>query len=161
MMIIGACKLDKPTLPAPAAEESSTVLGITVVGKVVNDGYLTAEWRALRTAQQFYDTSYSVVSGVGVPGRFSSVTLNDNAKSFQYNGMIDPHAVSNGKYGLYTTNNVLFINLAGNPFFTNAKSAVRITNLTVNSMTWVVMDTTLVPLNGKPVRQAFEIIFVK
>jgi hypothetical protein len=159
---ISGCKLDQPVTPPtenPASD--NTVLGITVVGKVINDNYLTGEWKAVRTAQQYYDSLYILISGTGIPGKFTSVALDDKAKTFKYTGLPTTVGAATGSYGLSTSENVLFIGLTTNPFFVNPKSQVRITSLSANSMTWIAMDTTLINYNNWRVRQAYEIIFTK
>lgn len=158
---ISGCKLDPATTPLTANNAYvDTVLGITVVGKVINNNYLNGEWKAVRTAQQYYDSSYVFISGTGIPGKFTSVALNDKAKSFKYTGLPAAAGPETGLYELKTSENVLFIKIT-NAFFTNPKSQVRITNLTASSMTWIAMDTTLINYNGRPARQAYEVIFTK
>lgn len=160
-IIISSCKLDKPIAPTAADAGIETVLGITVVGKNINNNYLTAEWKTIRTADQYYDSSYVLISGVGIPGKFTSVTLDDKAKTFKYTGLPATAGAASGSYKLATTDNVLFMTIGTNPFFAKSKSQLRITSLTSTSMTWVAMDTTLANYNGLRARHAYEILFIK
>jgi hypothetical protein len=160
IMITYGCKLDEA--PSAVANNNETVLGIVVVGKVVNNTYLTADWKTIRTAQQYYDTAYAAVLGANpMPAKFTSIALNDLSKSFKYNGLANSNIATTGTYSLYTSNNVLFIQLPGNPFFSNPASTVRITNLTASSMTWVVIDPTIITVNGQPAREAYEVVFIR
>jgi hypothetical protein len=160
--ISNGCKLDQTVVPAgthPAYVD--TVLGITVVGKVINNNYLTGDWKAIRTADQYYDSTYVIISGTGIAGKFTSVALDDKSKTFKYTGLPASAGLASGSYALSTSENVLFMTISTNPFFTNPKSQLRITNLTGTSMTWVAMDTTLINYNGKRARHAYEILFIK
>jgi hypothetical protein len=160
-LIIGACKLDKPVDPVanPETLPEDLILGITVQGGTINDSYLSSRWQTVRTVQQIYDTANVVTSGMVVPNRFTGVTLNDQTKAIYYTGLTpDP---GSSTYKLGTTSNVLFINLLTNPFFTSPTADVRITRLTSTAMTWVALDTTSTPIDGKYFHKGYEVTFTK
>ncbi len=150
-------------VPNPNFNAGGTVLGINVFNTTVNDDYLSHSWTVSSTVKQYYDSNNVVISGVSVPNRFSSVSLNDSAKTFAYtNGIfLYPSDPASGSYRLYTTDNVLFITLLTNVFFDNANSTTRITNLTTRAMTWIAINTNTVMINGVPVHEAYQIIFSK
>ncbi|MCC8424084.1 hypothetical protein [Mucilaginibacter sp. UR6-11] len=162
VMITVACKLDKPVTPPvtdPPGTTDGTVLGIVVQGKVIDDAYLTALWKTSKTVQQLYDTSNVVVSGVEVPNKFSAVLVDDHAKSAKYTGLATDLGTTS--YKLSTTDNVLFINLSPNPFFSSLTSRVRITHLTPAAMTWVALDTAFTPIKGKYFHKGYQVTFTK
>lgn len=159
-----ACKLDKHVVPAAGntdPTDGQTVLGIIVKGKTLNDSYLNALWKATSTAQQLYDTAYIVLSGVSVPNKFSAVKLDDQAKTAVYTNLPASAGPSTVTYKLSTSNNVLYIKLTPNPFFTSTTSEVRITNLTSTSMTWVALDTVSTLLGGKYLHKGYQVTFTK
>jgi hypothetical protein len=163
-MVVISCKLDDPLIPVPNPNfnPGGTVLGITI-NKTVNDSYLSHLWTVSTTVKQYYDSNDIVVSGVSVPNRFTSVLLDDNAKTFAYtNGIfLYPDEKASGPYRLYITNNVLYIEILTNVFFDNANSTSRISNLTAHAMTWLTIDTNTVVVNGKPVHEAYQVIFAR
>ncbi|MGF7081729.1 hypothetical protein [Mucilaginibacter sp. UYCu711] len=164
-MIAISCKLDDPLIPVPNPNFNSggTVLGINVFNKTVNNSYLSNLWTVSSTVKQYYDTSDVVISGTSVPNRFTSISLNDNTKTFVFtNGtFLYADQKPSGLYRLYTTDNVLFIQLGTNVFFDSANSTTRITNLTARAMTWLAIDTNTVVVNGKPAHEAYQVIFAR
>lgn len=158
----GACKLDGVSPQGSStATDQEIIMGITLSGSDVHNGYLTAKWKAIRTVQQYYDTSYVVVSGSIMQGKFASVALNDNMKSFEYQGLSTNTSAATGTYSLAIVSNVLYLRTPGNPFFSNPASTVRITNLTSAAMTWVAMDGALTNVNGQMLREAYQVMFVR
>lgn len=163
-MFAGSCKLDKPVYPQTNPDDvditDQTVLGMIVNGRIIDDPYLTSEWITKQTVQQLYDTAYTVLSGTGVNNLFSTVTINDRAKSVKYSGLSNDTAAT-GTYELGTADNVLYIKLSSNPFFNSTLSTVRITHLTSTEMTWVALDTTSTVLDGKYYHKGFQVTFTK
>ncbi|NNU33749.1 hypothetical protein HK413_05620 [Mucilaginibacter sp. S1162] len=136
-------------------------MGINIHSKTINDDYLTHLWTVSSTVKQYYDSNDIVVSGVSVPNRFTSVLLDDNAKTFTYTNakLLYSDQNASGPYRLSLGNNVLYIELASNVFFENATSTTRISNLTAYAMTWLTIDNNTVIINGKPVHEAYQVIF--
>jgi hypothetical protein len=164
-MVVISCKLDDPLIPVPnpSFNTGGTVLGISIFNKTINDDYLSHLWTVSSTVKQYYDSNNIVISGVGVPNRFTSISLNDNTKTFVFTNGIFLYAneKASGLYRLYTTDNVLFIQLGTNVFFDSANSTTRITNLTASAMTWIAIDTNTVVINGKPAHEAYQVIFAR
>ncbi len=162
---ISACKLDKPVTPAVAnandPTDGQTVLGIVVNGKTLNDSYLSASWKVTSTTQQLYDTANVVMSGTGIANKFSAVKLDEQAKTATYTGLPASAGPSTETYELSTSQNVLYIKLKPNPFFTTTTSEVRITNLTSSSMTWLALDTTGTAIDGKYLHKGYQVTFAK
>ncbi|MBC7399223.1 MAG: hypothetical protein H7289_04700 [Mucilaginibacter sp.] len=159
-ILLGSCKLDDPMLPVPNPNFNTgqLVLGITVVGKDINDDYLTHAWKVETTVEQYYDKNDIVVSGKSVPNKFSSISINDKTKKCTFNGLapgLDPE----GYYILSTSYNVLFIAISDNPFAIDIEGTTRISNLTARAMTWIVIASTPVIQNGQAVRKSYQIIF--
>jgi hypothetical protein len=164
-IVLASCKLDDPLIPVPNPNFNPgvTVLGINVYNGTVNDDYLSHLWTVNTTIKQYYDSNDIVVSGVSVPNRFTSVSLDDNAKTFTYTNAkflyVDQKA--SGSYRLQTTNNVLYIDLLTNVFFDNGNSTLRISNLTAHAMTWLTINTNTVIVNSKPAHEAYQVIFTR
>jgi len=160
--LLVSCKLDEPIVPVPNPNFNAggTVLGINVFNRTVNDDYLSYTWTVNSTVKQYYDLNDIVISGVSVPNRFSTVSLDDNTKKFTYtNGIfLDPTESATGPYRLYTTDNVLYIELGTNVFYGNLSSKTRITNLTTRAMTWIAIKNDTVMVNGTPAHEAYQVI---
>jgi hypothetical protein len=159
-ILLGSCKLDEQILPVPNPNFNTgqIVLGITVVGKDINDDYLTHTWKVETTVEQYYDKNDIVVSGKSVPNKFSSISINDKTKKCNFSGLV-PNLDPEGYYVLSTSNNVLFIAISNNPFAIDVEGKTRISNLTARAMTWIVISSTPVIQNGQEVRKAYQVIF--
>jgi hypothetical protein len=162
-ILLASCRLDDSIVPVPNPNFNAggTVLGINVFNRTVNDDYLSHTWTVNSTVKQYYDNNDVVISGVSVPNRFSTAALDDSNKSFIYtNGIfLDPNESATGIYRLYTTDNVLYIELGTNVFYGNLNSKTRITNLTTRAMTWITINNNTVMVNGVPAREAYQVIF--
>ncbi len=158
----GSCRLD-PVLTPPNAgpNNGQTVLGITVNGPVINNAYLTGMWSVELTIEQYYDVNNAVITGVVAPNKFTSVTLNDQAKTSGYGGLSAGVAPSTGTYKLGLNENVFYVDLSADPFSRSSNTLVRITSLTSTAMTWVAIDAAIVMYNGQPAHKAYQVIFAR
>ncbi len=166
-ILINSCKLDKPILPGEPGYEVATdpganvqtVTGTTVNGTTVNNSNLSATWKVATTTKQFYDQNNVAVASSLAFNIFSSVVLNEQAKTAGFEDLTA--APSAETYSLLTSGGNLYIQLSADPFSRSVNSQIQITNLTASAMTWLAIDPKIVSAGGQLLRNAYLVTFTR